>query len=187
MVASVSSGPRRETKMFASRIAALMGSFRSPTTVACSRRWSSGGTFRGRRLRSRLHNRFWSLVSRHLPYGCQLVVGAGWHRLLCDRTRVANPLRRGMRGRLRWRCTHRLNWHRSDRTHHRQIRPSRGRTCRLSFADDRHTLRADSRYRATQVGAEATLHGDSTLQLRVCDSLGGDVRLNPLEVSHRCL
>ena len=33
MVASVSSGPRRETKTFASLIAALMGSFRSPTSL----------------------------------------------------------------------------------------------------------------------------------------------------------
>ena len=33
MVASVSSGPRRDTKTFASRNAALMGSFRSPTSL----------------------------------------------------------------------------------------------------------------------------------------------------------
>ena len=33
MVASVSSGSRRDTKTFASRIVALMGSFRSPTPL----------------------------------------------------------------------------------------------------------------------------------------------------------
>ena len=96
-----------------------MGSIRSPTSLL--RVVAAGGTFRGRRLRSRLrsrlHSRFWSFVSRRLPYRCQLVVVAGCHRLLCDSTRVADPLLWGLRGRLWWRCTHRLHWHRSDRTH----------------------------------------------------------------------
>ena len=103
MVASVSSGPRRETKTFASRIAALMGSFRPPTSLLrvvtagrlVSRFEAAGGFTAG-------FGRLFLAVCHMGASSSLLPVATGFSAI----ARVADPLLRGAvadESVLRWR------------------------------------------------------------------------------------